>query len=269
MNWALRDCALIGIRRLAAFLAFALLAGGCATQRPELFQYATINSLLAGVFDGDMTIATLKRHGDFGIGTFNALDGEMLALDGQFYQIRSDGHVYCAPDDLRTPFATVLFFHGDRSLILTNLASLQALEQELDRQLLSRNTFYAFRIEVEMESAKTRSIPRQQRPYPSLADAARNQSVFEFQNKNGTLVGFRTPDFMQGLNVPGYHLHFLTADRQAGGHVLDCVIRRAEVRIMETSLFLMVLPQAGDFQQADIAQDHGAELRRVEKSTAQ
>ena len=260
---------MVVIRRLAAVLVFALLASGCATPRTELFQYATINSLLAGVFDGDMTVAELKRHGDFGIGTFNALDGEMLALDGQFYQIRSDGHVYRAPEDLRTPFATVLFFHADRSLVLTNIASLKALEQELDRHLLSRNTFYAFRIEVEFESAKTRSVPRQQRPYPSLADAARKQSVFEFQNKSGTLVGFRTPDFMQGLNVPGYHLHFLTADRQAGGHVLDCVIRRAEVRIAETRRFLMVLPQAGDFQQTDIARDRGAELRRVEKSGAQ
>ena len=120
-----------------------------------------------------------------------------------------------------------------------------------------------------MESAKTRSVPQQQRPYPSLADAARQQSAFEFQNKTGTLVGFRTPDFMQGLNVPGYHLHFLTSDRQAGGHVLDCVIRRAEVRIMETSRFLMVLPQNGDFQQTDIARDRGAELRHVEKGAAQ
>ena len=269
MNWALRDSVTIVIRRLAVVLVFVLLGSGCATSRTELFQYATINSLLAGVFDGDMTIATLKHHGDLGIGTFNALDGEMLALDGQFFQIRSDGRVYPAPDDLRTPFATVLFFHGDRSLVLTNIASLKALEQQLDRQLQSRNTFYAFRIEVEMASANTRSVPRQQRPYPSLADAARKQSVFEFRNTIGTLVGFRTPDFMQGLNVPGYHFHFLTVDRQAGGHVLDCVIRHAEVRIAETSRFLMVLPQNGDFQQTDIARDRGAELRHVEKGAAQ
>ena len=87
---------MIFARRLVLCLALGLLASGCAAPRTELFQYATINSLLAGVFDGDLTIAKLKRHGDLGIGTFNALDGEMLALDGQFYQIRSDGHVYPA-----------------------------------------------------------------------------------------------------------------------------------------------------------------------------
>ena len=256
------------VRRLAVFLVLALLASGCAAPRAELFQYATINSLLAGVFEGDMTIATLKRHGDLGIGTFNALDGEMLALDGQFYQIRSDGNVYPATDDRRTPFATVLFFHADRSLVLTNVASLRALEQQLDWQLPSPNAFYAFRMEVEIESAKTRSVPRQQQPYPTLAEAAKQQSVFEFQNKTGTLVGFRTPDFMQGLNVPGYHFHFLTADRWAGGHVLDCVIRRAEVHIAETSRFLMVLPERGAFQQTDLARDRGVELRQVEQGPA-
>ena len=257
------------VRRLTIFLALGLLVGGCATRRVELFQYATINSLLAGVFDGDMRIATLKCHGDLGIGTFNALDGEMMAVDGQFYQIRSDGKVYPATDDMRTPFATVLFFRPDRTLHLTGVASLRALEQQLDQQLSSLNTFYAFRIEVELESAKTRSVPRQQPPYPSLAEAARRQSVFEFHNTTGTLVGFRTPDFMQGLNVPGYHFHFLTADRRAGGHVLDCAIRQAEVRIAETPQFLMVLPRQGAFQQADLARDRGAELRRVEKGTGQ
>jgi len=261
--------AMTWIRRLALCLALGLLAGGCAAPRTELFQYATINSLLAGVFDGDLTIAELKRHGDFGIGTFNSLDGEMVALDGQFYQIRSDGHVYPVAADLRTPFATVLFFHADRSLVLTNVASLHALELQLDQQLSSLNTFYAFRIEVEIQSAQTRSVPRQQPPYPSLATAARNQSVFELRNISGTLVGFRTPDFMQGLNVPGYHFHLLTTDHQAGGHVLDCVIRRAEVCIMETSRFLMVLPQHSDFHRVDIARDRGRELRQVEKGVAQ
>jgi len=253
------------IRRFGVVLAFALLASGCAAPRAELFQYATINSLLAGVFDGDMTIANLKRHGDFGIGTFNALDGEMIALDGRFYQIRSDGHAYPATDDMRTPFATVMFFHADRSLVLTNIASLSALEQQLDRQLPSLNAFYAFRLEVEVESIKTRSVPRQSKPYPTLAVAAEHQSVFELRNQTGTLVGFRTPDFMRGLNVPGYHFHFLTADRQAGGHVLDCVIRRSEVNIAKTAQFLMVLPERGAFQQTDLTQDRAAELHHVEK----
>lgn len=254
------------LRRLLLLLLLAVLAQGCAARRGEVFQYATINSLLAGVFDGDLTVAELKRHGDLGIGTFNALDGELMALDGRFYQIRSDGHVYPATDAMRTPFATVTHFAPTRTLVLTNVASLHALEQELDRLLPNKNAFHAFRIEADVEQLKARAVPRQQPPYPSLADAAKKQSVFDLRNITGTFVGFRTPDFMQGLNVPGYHLHFLTADRQAGGHVLDCVIRRAEVQVAETTQFLMNLPGAGAFQQTDLARDRAAELRQVEKS---
>lgn len=247
------------------WLVLTVLGQGCASRQAGVFQYATINSLLAGVFDGDLSIAQLKQHGDLGIGTFNGLDGELIALDGRYYQVRSDGHVYLATDAMLTPFATVTFFRPNRSLILTNVASLHALEQQLDALLPNKNTFHAFRIVAEVDQLKARSVPRQQPPYRTLADAAKKQSVFELQRVTGTFVGFRTPDFMQGLNVPGYHLHFLTTDRQAGGHVLDCVIRRAEVQIAETTQFLMHLPGAGTFQQTDLARDRATELRQVEK----
>ena len=150
------------LRRLLLLLLLAVLAQGCAARRGEVFQYATINSLLAGVFDGDLTIAELKRHGDLGIGTFNGIDGELMALDGRFYQIRSDGHVYPATDTMRTPFATVTHFEPTRTLVLTNVPSLHALEQQLDALLPNKNAFQAFRIEAEVEQLKTRAVPRQQ-----------------------------------------------------------------------------------------------------------
>ena len=55
----------------------------------------------------------LKKHGDFGIGTFDALDGEMIVLDGVVYQAKADGHIYQAADNLTTPFATVTYFDSD------------------------------------------------------------------------------------------------------------------------------------------------------------
>lgn len=262
-DWQINSTMIV-LRRFVWLLALVLLSQGCAMRRAEVFQYATINSLLTGGFDGDLTIAELKKHGDFGLGTFNALDGEMMALDGCFYQIRSDGKVVPVAGTGRTPFATVTFFQPTHTLILTNVTSLRALEQQLDAQLPARNIFLAFRIEAEVEFLKARSVPRQQPPYPTLAEAAKKQRVFELRNQTGTFVGFRTPVFMQGLNVPGYHFHFLTADRQAGGHVLDCGIRHAEIHIAETTRFRMWLPEQGDFQQRDIARDHTSELQRVE-----
>lgn len=47
---------------------------------PELFQYSTLEALLGGVYDGEVTVGELLTHGDFGLGTFNSLDGEMIIL---------------------------------------------------------------------------------------------------------------------------------------------------------------------------------------------
>jgi len=257
------------LHRLALLLAVALLVQGCASRQGQVYQYATINSLLAGVFDGDLSVGELRRQGDLGIGTFNGLDGEMMALDGRYYQIRADGKVYPATDAMLTPFATVTRFQASRTLVLTNVASLHDLEQQLDALLPAKNLFYAFRIEAEVATLKARSVPRQQPPYPTLVEAAKKQSVFDFQQVTGTLVGFRTPDFMQELNVPGYHFHFLTADRQAGGHVLDCALARATIQTAEVNQFLMRLPARGGFQKTDIARNRAAELRQVEKGPAQ
>src|ERR671930_2553468 len=69
-----------------------------------LFQASTIGALLEGAFEGDVTFAELAERGDLGLGTLNALDGEMIALDGGFYQARVDGSVRAVAVDERTPF---------------------------------------------------------------------------------------------------------------------------------------------------------------------
>src|ERR1700722_19599243 len=74
----------------------------------EVYQTSTMGALLDGVYDGDVTIRELLQHGDFGLGTFNGLDGEMLVLDGVCYQLRGDGSAQVADADQRTPFALAL-----------------------------------------------------------------------------------------------------------------------------------------------------------------
>jgi len=241
---------------------------GCATDnsnRQTLVQYSTINALLSGVYDGDLTFGQLKRHGDFGLGTFNALDGEMVALDGNFYQVKTDGTVALVADAMLTPFATVTFFKPDHSLSLTNSLDFHGIEHALDQVLPDKNAFYAIRIEGVFASVKARSVPRQHLPYPPLLEAAKRQSIFEFHHVRGTMVGFRVPEYAGKLNVPGYHFHFLTADRHAGGHVLACRIQSGKAEIDRTTRFLMILPQHGAFAETDIAQPRNEELGTVEK----
>ena len=99
-------------------LTLVLSAPGCvhrAARAPDfLTQFSVIDALLAGNYDGSLTCGELRRHGDFGIGTFDALDGEMTVLDGVVYAIRSDGRVEKVADSETTPFATVTFFDSDR-----------------------------------------------------------------------------------------------------------------------------------------------------------
>src|SRR5262249_34862771 len=156
---------------------------GCTSDRGHrrtVVQYSTINALLAGVYEGDITFGELRRHGDFGLGTFNALDGEMIALDGNYYQIKSDGTVAPAADTMLTPFPAVTFFKSDHTLALTNALDFHGIEQHLDQLLPDKNAFYSIKIQGHFANVKARSIPRQQPPYTPMTEAVKRQSIFEF-----------------------------------------------------------------------------------------
>ena len=113
---------------------------------------------------------------------------------------------------------------------------------------------------------KTRSVPRQKKPYPRLVEVARKQPTFEFRNVKGTIVGFRCPAFVKGINVPGYHLHFITEDRTGGGHVLDFKLIKGEIGVDITPNFYLMLPAGeGVFEDLDLTVDREKELRKAER----
>ena len=231
----------------------------------EVFQNSTINALLEGVYDGSMTYGELRQHGDFGLGTFNALDGEMIAVDGDFHQIKADGVAYPVSDDQRTPFATVLFFRPTLRRPLTGPLNYGQFQALVDGLMEGPNLFYAVRLDGRFASVTTRSVPRQAKPYPPLAEVAKTQPVFHLQEVIGTLAGFRFPDFARGLNVPGFHLHFLTEDRRAGGHVLDLVLTGGELAIDASARFHLELPTDPSFLHADLGHDRGDALDKAER----
>lgn len=230
-----------------------------------MYQTSTINALLEGVYDGDITFHTLKEHGDFGLGTFQALDGEMIALDGHFYQIKSDGRVYPVDASMKTPFAVVTFFDPDQTTFIDKQLDFKELEGYLDSILPTENIFYAIKLEGTFSYSKARSVPRQTKPYPPLAEAAKHQKIFEFHDVTGVIVGFRLPKYMEGINVPGYHLHFITDDRKAGGHLLACTIKNVHVEIDYTNDFYMVLPEKDDFYNVNLAKDNQKQIDKIEK----
>ena len=237
----------------------------CKKNKDVLFQISTIGALLEGVYDGETTYGELKRHGDFGIGTFNGLDGEMIGLEGKFYQIKTDGIAYLVDDSMKTSFATVTFFESDKSALLEKIENYDQLKKYLDKLLPTKNIFYAIKIEGTFKYIKTRSVPEQSKPYPLLVEVVKTQSIFEFHNVKGTIAGFWCPSYVEGVNVPGYHLHFITEDRKAGGHLLECHLQNARLDIDYTSEFYMVLLKSDKFYKTDLTQKKQKELERVEK----
>ncbi len=233
--------------------------------REVLFQVSTIDALLLSVYDGILPISELKARGDFGIGTFDKLEGEMVVLDGVCYQVKVDGVAYVVPDDTTTPFATVTFFDPDETVLVEKADNMTKLGEIIEKSFPSENIFYAVRIDGTFPYMKTRSVPAQEKPYPLLVDAVANQTVFEFEDASGTVVGFWSPEFVDGINVPGYHLHFITDDRKAGGHILDLQLEGAEVELDLTPNIFMALPTAGDFFNVDLTGDLSSDLEKVEK----
>ncbi|MDD1752154.1 MAG: acetolactate decarboxylase [Methanotrichaceae archaeon] len=257
----------------AAFLALAPAESSAPNSSKDvLFQSSAITALQQGVFDGSMTYEELASHGDFGIGTFNSLDGEMVELDDQFYQIKADGSIYAVNNSMKTPFAIVTDFASDKEMKFyasgDGSANLTMLQRYLDNQMPSENIFYAIRVHGLFDYIKTRSVPAQAKPYTTLAEATENQSVFEMFNQSGTLVGFWYPAFANGVNVPGYHFHFLNDKRTAGGHVLDLRMKNASVAFDYALELFMDLPQEKEFLLADLSKANQEDLEKAESNPA-
>ena len=237
------------------FLIITIGISGCSNQqndRDVLFQTSTIDVLSKGIYDGDVNFRDLKQHGDFGIGTFNGLDGEMAAVAGEFYQIKADGKAFAVENTMMTPFSIVTFFEPDKAVSLDKILSLEQLEQYLDNLLPTQNIFYAIKVDGVFGYIKTRSVSKQDKPYPSLEEALKEQSILESRDVTGTMIGFWCPDYVEGLNVPGYHFHFITRDRKAGGHLLDCQTQNVKIEIDYTSGFFMTLPGNDGFDKLDL-----------------
>lgn len=229
-----------------------------------LFQVSTAGALVEGLYRGEVTIGALREHGDFGLGTFDGLDGEMVALDGHFYQVRGDGTVREVKDDARSPYAMVTHFPAGKAVELPDCADLAFLQAQLDQLRDSQNVFYAVRVDGEFEAITTRSVTRTPEGVPLVA-AASQQREFHLRNVRGTLAGFWSPGYLQTILVAGYHLHFLSDDRRSGGHLLDCSGRKLRAQVRREADFRVSLPESPSFLHADLTRNPSHDLDRSEK----
>ncbi len=257
------DTALVGALHLEYLREQDL--GGDDDLHHTLFQTSTVDALLEGKYEGDVSFAELADRGDFGLGTFDALDGEMICLDGDFFQVKSDGLAYAVDGDARTPFAVVTLFEPDTAQTLSRPTDFEDLCDYVDGIIGGGTVCAAIRVDGRFEYVKTRSVPRQRKPYPPLLEVVKDQPTFEVHDVSGSLVGFRFPDYTQGLNVSGYHFHFITADRGAGGHVLGCRLVRGELYIDHEGDLRLELPPEVGLPTPDQSDAKGETLDRIER----
>ena len=232
-----------------------------------LYQVSTIDALLGGVYQGSLSIEELEKRGNAGIGTFNALNGEMILSHGICYRAPISGEVERVSPEETTPFASVASWaeEEEEHHSLPEMTTLEELEKTLLRHISNPNVPWLVLVEGTFDHLRYRSVPPQKEPYPPLAEAAKEQRFFSSRNLAGELVGFWAPSYVEGINVPGFHLHFLSKDRTRGGHLVECGGQNLQATLVPLYEYTLSLPHSEAFRKADLRKNRSEALSEVER----
>jgi acetolactate decarboxylase len=232
--------------------------------RHHIWQTSSIDALLDGAYEGDLSIGELAEHGDLGIGTVQHLDGEMVVIDGGFFTVKADGSVRREPDATLTPFAVVCRFSPDPPTVLDGPTDLAGLTDQIDVVAGPDAPVVAVRVDGVLRDVHVRSVPRQHPPYPPLAEVTAHQVEWTLPEVRGSVVGFRFPDYAQGIDVAGYHLHVISDDRRVGGHLLGLTLVEGTLLVDRSSELHLEVPAGVQVEAADVSAAKRAAIRAVE-----
>lgn len=267
------------MKRKAAFVSIILMVcltlGACGknaniqstNDREVINQVSLLQGLTLGDYNGSITAGQLKEKGDIGIGTFDALNGELIMLDGVIYRAASDGSVEAVPDDETIPFSNVTFFDDEQVFDIADIENVAALKDILNEKVneLGSNQFYFVKITGTFKEMNVRSEYAQSKPYKPLATVLEtDQTFFDYENVSGTIVGLYCPGYMNDLNAVGWHFHFISDDKTKGGHILELSADAAKVSMDSTSSFAMILPDNEMFDSLDLTVDQSDDIKKVE-----
>lgn len=222
----------------------------------HIYQYSLINALMAGIADSGITVSEFIKKGNQGIGTFTKIQGELVLLDGKVYQLQASGDVRVAKDDEQLPYAVATSFQA-QSNIKTVFKDKDDLDKILDKfDNHAANLFVSYRIDGTFSYLKARTVRGQEYENQPLAELGSKQAVQEYKNIQATIVGFRAPAAWQGFMVAGEHMHFINADRKAGGHVLEMISEQeVNVGIAVVHNVHVELPTSQKFNDAKMTTD--------------
>jgi acetolactate decarboxylase len=266
-------------KRLYFCLFLTLVALRSSAQRNTLYQFGVADGFVGGLYRGVLPVTQLKANGDFGLGAPGMLDGELTIYKGKVFQTKASGQTIEAPDSVRTPFAFVTFFKADTVFRIDKASGQKEVFQQLE-SILKKNGMYAIRITGVFRHLKTRAFPpvggepaaaagqaalASQPSFPPLATLLDRQHFFEFNDTKGVLIGYKMPAYLAGINIEGYHFHFLSDQLTAGGHVLDFSVETAEIEVAFLSGFKLETPQDKAFMEYDFKRANAPALQQVEK----
>lgn len=257
------------IQQLSCHVLGLALSGLSPLAAASGYQVSTIDALLAGAYEGFVSVAELEQNGEVGIGTFDGLAGELVMVDGEVYQVTVEGAVVEMPDAATVPFAMVSESPIQEGKPVREPLDMEAFQALVDETAPVGNLPLVVLAQGTFTSVHTRSVPEQERPYPPLAEVVEKQVEFTEREIAGMVVGYRSPDYLKGVNVPGYHLHFLSDDRDFGGHLLGFEMEEGQFRYEYLTRLTMELPvDSAEFREADLRRDRSAELHKVETRKA-
>ena len=234
--------------------------------RKTLIQASTLNALMLGNFDETVSVKDFLHHADTGLGTYAGLDGEAIFEDGVAYKATADGRVIVMKPEDGVAFGTVARF--DESVPekeLTGIKDIETLKRALEPYVKdNRNIFYMMKAKGVFKTMHVRSCFASEKPYPTLSEVAKNQREFHFENTRGDVIAIRCPQYVNGINLPGWHFHYLSGDKTQGGHILGLSADSLHMKINRIECFELTLPQNPEFAQRDLCEDLSAKTAAVE-----
>ena len=231
-----------------------------------LIQASTLNALMLGNFDKTVSVKDFLHHADTGIGTYTGLDGEAIFEDGVAYKATADGKVSVMQPEDGVAFGTVAKFDESVPEVeLKNIGDIEALKQALEPYVKgNQNVFYMIKAKGVFKTMHVRSCFASEKPYPTLSEVAQNQREFHFENTRGDVIAVWCPKYVNGINLPGWHFHYLSGDKTQGGHILGLSSDDLRVKINKIERFDLTLPQNPEFAQRDLCEDLSAKTAAVE-----
>ena len=238
------------------------------TSHNRMYQVSTLQALALGYSRAVVSVEELLRKGDTGLGTFEDVNGEMIVMEGCCYRADQDGRVSVVAPTTGVPFAAVATLYGEQQFALNKMPSIESVRSELTERIEGRfglNSMHVVRIDGEFQKVDARSESPYRSHHVTLKEIlGETQKAFVFENIRGSLVGVYFPDYMDGINMPGWHLHFLSEDRTKGGHVFDVSVREGTARVDKISSMELDLPREAVFDTYALKQDLRDEIKSVE-----